>query len=94
LVERKAFKLMDDRFGYHEGMHQGFPWCLAAMVVGIALLVAGVILLVRYVDRHRSLAQYSGASRSSEELLRNRLASGEIGVDEFRERMAALRDQD
>ena len=47
--ERKVFQLMDDRFGYYHGMHHSFPWCLVAMVVAIALLVAGVILLVRYV---------------------------------------------
>jgi len=88
--------MMDGSYGEHFGAHHGFHWGLLVVLAAIAALVVITVLVLRSLERsrqaggsatrHRHPDQPSGA----EEVLRGRLANGEIDVSEFRERMAAL----
>lgn len=58
-----------------------------AMVAFWAVVIVGIVWLVREVGGSRR-----ESSPSAGEILEGRLASGEIGVEEYRERSAALAD--
>lgn len=72
-------------------MMSGFGWGMSGggwifMVVVLALLVAGVIWLVRGASGHREEGE--GTARK---ILDERLASGDISAEEYEARRRALR---
>jgi putative membrane protein len=72
----------------------GMEWGIAmmmAMLVLVALVIAGVVLLaLRLIrDRDRS-GPADPAPRGALEVLERRYASGEIDADEYRERRSTL----
>ncbi len=78
---------------HHEG------WGSGGMVVGIvlmtmlvALLVVGAVLLVRRERRTSTTVPLATPTARAEEVLAERLARGEIEVDEYRRTAAALRE--
>lgn len=56
-----------------------------------ALLIIGIIALIRYVGRTPRRDAPTAPRATPEELLAERFARGEIGTDEYRERLQALR---
>lgn len=77
---------------YWYGDHMsGWGWAL--MTIGTiafwALLITGIVLLVRYIGRSGQAA----ATRTPEQLLAERFARGEIDEGEYRDRLATLRGQ-
>ena len=68
----------------HMGDWSVLGWLL--MVAFWALIIVGLVWLVRdFAGPHRE------AGASADEILERRLAAGEIGVEEYRERSAALK---
>ncbi|MGD1218389.1 SHOCT domain-containing protein [Streptomyces krungchingensis] len=72
--------------------HGGWGWFAmsAGMVLFWALIIAVAVLLFRALDRPRG---HTGtpATPPAEDILRERLARGEIDEDEYRRRLDALR---
>jgi putative membrane protein len=73
-------------------------WGFALMSISTALfwvlLIAGIVLLARYLGDHRPQAlDQSRGQGAAEQILAERLARGEIEEDEYRRRLAALRGQ-
>ena len=88
---------MDGAYGELFGAHHGFHWGLLVVLAVIVALVVITVLVLRSLERSRQAGgsttrQQRPADQPSgaEEILRSRLANGEIDVTEFRERMAAL----
>jgi putative membrane protein len=79
--DRRGFADNGGRFGDHPGARL---LGLFVFVLLIGLVVAGVVLLVRHFSSQTR-------SRSAEQLLDERLATGEIDEDEYRRRRDALR---
>jgi putative membrane protein len=79
------------------GDHGGSSWAWIVMVALMVLLVAIVVLAAVRFMLHTPAAAASqtpapgGPSRSAQDLLADRLARGEIDVDEYRRRLDALR---
>lgn len=74
-------------------------WGFALMSVSTALfwllVIAGIVLLVRYVGDHRPQApDQSPRPVDAERILAERFARGEINDDEYRRRLEVLRGQD
>ncbi|MDT2009096.1 hypothetical protein FXW78_43155 [Rhodococcus opacus] len=73
-------------------------WGFALMFVGMALfwalLIAGIVLLTRYVDHsgHTPVGTPS-ARHGAEKMLAERFARVEIDQDEYRNRLAILRGE-
>ena len=91
--------MMDGRYGEPFGPHHGFHWGILVMIAALVALVGIAALVIRALERNRSggVPAVAGASSSAgttgspaEEVLRTRLANGEIDVAEYRERMSAL----
>ncbi|WP_460307215.1 SHOCT domain-containing protein [Actinocorallia aurea] len=62
----------------------------------MALIVVGVIAAVRYLGhdpRAEGLGREEAVRRGPQEVLSERCARGEIGTEEYRERMAELRER-
>jgi putative membrane protein len=82
-----------------DGMHDGGDAHWWAWLIGLGVLMLLVILVVwavlRMTQSHATGAAASApAPRSSaEDVLADRLARGEINPEEYRERLAALRDR-
>jgi putative membrane protein len=68
----------------------GYVLMTVSMLLFWGLLIAGVVLLVRYVggDRRQPLATTAGPDPRS--LLAERFARGEINEDEYRQRLKVL----
>jgi len=68
-------------------------WGYAGMSVGMilfwALIVAGIVALVMYVAGER---RNQRAAQSPDQILAERFARGEINENEYRERLATLRE--
>jgi len=84
---------------WHNGGMSGWGWfgMSLGMLLFTALIVFGGVLLFRSLDRSTSRpvppTPPSDAGRPpAEQLLADRFARGEIDVQEYRERLAALRD--
>ncbi len=83
-------------FWYDHGM--GW-WGWAGMGIGMvlfwALLIAGIVALVAFINGDRRDRQYPPAPSptSPEEVLALRFARGEISETEYRDRLAVLRDR-
>jgi len=63
------------------------------MIIVLALVIALAVLLVRWIGDPRTGAGHSGTaplSRTPVDILRERLAKGEIDKEEFQERLRAL----
>jgi putative membrane protein len=77
--------------------HDMGGWAYAGMAVGMvlfwALIIVGIIALVRFAisDQTRRQAQPT-AQPSAQQLLGVRFARGEIDDNEYREKIAVLRD--
>jgi len=72
----------------------GWVLMIVAMVAFWALLITAVILAVRYLAGPRGSAASRPAfgQTRAEDLLAERFARGEIGDDEYRQRLALLRE--
>ena len=55
------------------------------------LLIAGIVLLVRYLGRGNHTGTPVGQPRTPEQLLAERFARGEIDEEEYRRRLHVLR---
>jgi putative membrane protein len=67
-------------------------WMLVAVVALWALAGAGVVAATRFLHQGRSPRELESAPRrSAEEVLADRFARGEIGEDEYWQRLHALR---
>ena len=81
----------------------GWVVMAVAMLLFWAIVIFGIIAIVRYFGRGHVPAPGTGATSSSsgtagtstdpEEILRTRLARGEIGDEEFRKTLTALRER-
>jgi putative membrane protein len=74
-------------------------WGWAGMGVGMvlfwALLIAGIVALIAYINGDRQDRQVPSApisTASPEQVLAARFAHGEINETEYRDRLAVLRD--
>ncbi|RDH78284.1 SHOCT domain-containing protein [Mycolicibacterium moriokaense] len=72
----------------------GWTLMALAMVLFWALVIAGIVLAVRYVTAGGSPRPHanSGSPRAAEHVLAERFARGEIDDDEYRKRMTTLRE--
>ncbi|MFD7782082.1 SHOCT domain-containing protein [Streptomyces nojiriensis] len=79
-------------FWYDHGMG-GWGWVAMtfSMVLLVALAVAGVVLLLRSVDRFPSGPAHPPAAPSAKQVLAERFARGEIDEEEYEQRLTALR---
>ncbi|MEV4561928.1 SHOCT domain-containing protein [Kitasatospora sp. NPDC049285] len=90
------------RHYWHHGPNGGWEWMFPGLAfLLLLLLIAGVALLLWRTQAHRTApppAPHWGGPEAplpapeAERLLAERLARGEIEVDEYRERLAALRE--
>ena len=78
-------QMMDDW-----GDHGGFWWGWIVMVALMVLLVAVIVIVAVRFEIHTA-GPPTSAARSAEDVLADRLARGEIDVDEYRRRLDALR---
>ena len=62
-----------------------------AMVLFWALIITAVVLIVRYLVSQRLTGTSAVSARTPEEVLAERYARGEIDDDEYRRRLALLR---
>ena len=71
-------------------------WGYAGMGIGMvlfwALLIVGIVALVRYTASDRQGQQFPPPPPTPEEVLAVRFARGEISETEYRDRLAVLRD--
>ena len=97
--ELREQTMMDGRYGEQFGSHSGFHWGVIVMLAALIALVAITVLVIRALERNRiGGAPAAGATSTNpgvpaspaQDVLRTRLANGEIDVAEYRERMAAL----
>ncbi|WP_051030357.1 SHOCT domain-containing protein [Nocardia arizonensis] len=70
----------------------GYALMSVNMIVFWALLVVGGVALFRYAGRARPVDDYSAGRPTSEQLLAERFARGEIDHQEYRDRVRTLRD--
>ncbi|MFF4350049.1 SHOCT domain-containing protein [Streptomyces sp. NPDC001530] len=80
-------------YWYHDGM-TGWGWFAMSLsaIVFWALLVGAGILLFRALNRAQKEPHTPGAVGSPEQVLAERFARGEIDEDEYRRRLAVLRE--
>lgn len=81
--------------------HDMTGWGYAGMVIGMvlfwALIVVGVIALIRYTagtagaTAPRAIPQFHPPGESPEQVLATRFARGDIDEPEYRQRLAVLR---
>ena len=87
--------------GFYPRMHPGYDagyslghWIIVAVLLTlfVALVAAGVVAVIHFT-RQAALPPAKSADPATstpEDVLRMRLASGEIGEDEFKSRMSVL----
>jgi putative membrane protein len=75
----------------HDLSGGGWTLMIASMVFFWALLIAGVVLLVRHLLRD---AQRLTSTAGPEGLLAERFARGEIDAEEYQQRLNTLRAED
>jgi putative membrane protein len=76
------------------GSGGGWVVMLVIMILLIALAAVAVWFFVTNARRHAAGASSPSTRPSATDLLDERLARGEISPDEYRERLAALRERD
>lgn len=74
--------------GYDWGMSWGFGAIF--MVLFWVFIIAGAVWLVTTLSGQRDRGALRGAERTALQILEERLARGEIDVEEFRQRKAAI----
>lgn len=81
---------------YDDGHFGWGGWLLgsAVMVVFWALVIAGTVLLVRYLMTSRGDAKPVAGSSTAQALLAERYARGEIDDEEYRRRLTLLRQSE
>jgi putative membrane protein len=71
-------------------------WGYASMGIGMvlfwALLIVGIVVLIRYTVTDRPNRPLPPEPQSPEQVLAGRFARGEISESEYRDRLAVLRD--
>ena len=81
-------------YGYSHMSAWGWFLMTATMLAFWGILIAAVVLVVRYVRpgaSDSSAIQKNPVSESPEELLARRYANGDIDTEEYQTRMSALR---
>jgi putative membrane protein len=73
---------------------EGYLLMAVSMVLFWGLVIAGIVLLVRYLGTTGSAASSRQQSGSPEAVLAERFARGEIDDEEYRRRLDTLRDHD
>jgi putative membrane protein len=76
------------RGGWHPGYHPEALFGLTLLLVFVALVVVGIILLVRFTNRTSASPPRAGGPLL---ILEERFARGEIDEDEFKQRREILR---
>ena len=71
----------------------GYGFMTVGMVVFWAVLIIGVVAFVRYLNRTQSPHPALTVRPTPEHLLAERFARGEIGSEEYRERLDTLRSE-
>lgn len=86
-------------YGWGHGWNGGWGWggvvMSVLMVVLVIAVVVAIIFAVRYLAGSATLHHHGGAGPEgmrAEDRLADRFARGEIDGDEFRQRMALLRE--
>lgn len=69
----------------------GFPMMAVGGLLVWALIVVGVIALLRHVIRESAVSRPLPAGSTAEELLAERFARGDIAEQEYRDRLDVLR---
>ncbi|WP_285580042.1 SHOCT domain-containing protein [Actinoallomurus iriomotensis] len=69
----------------------GYGFMTISVVLFWAVLILGVVALVRYLGRSGQRDGTSSARPTPEQLLAERFARGEIDAEEYRERLHTLR---
>ncbi|MFC9758549.1 SHOCT domain-containing protein [Streptomyces sp. NPDC056921] len=86
---------------WYDGGWSGWFFMAVFMVLFWALVIAGIVALVRYLGGGRhghqggpppSSSEPGWGSRRAEDLLAERFARGEIDEDEYKRRLAVLRE--
>ena len=80
-------------FGHHMHGWGGGPLAMVVVLVLIAAVVIGVVWLIVAGPRRSGTDRVRGDASKPEQILAERLARGEIDVDEYRLRLAALRER-
>jgi putative membrane protein len=80
---------------YGNGMGAwGYTLMTVSNVLFWALIIVGLIALVRYVSRGRGDSVQTAAPQATpEQILARRFAAGEINEQEYRDRLSVIRDQ-
>jgi putative membrane protein len=82
-------------YGYQDHMHNGWGAGGIAMIVMMVVFVIAVVAVIWFIvnGQRRPESTDSAAVRATpEQILGERLARGEIDADEYRTRLAALKD--
>jgi putative membrane protein len=79
-------------YWYGSGMS---GWGYGLMTVGLILfwgaVIVALVALVRYLSQNRQQTTAPPSQRTPEQMLAERFARGEIGEDEYQQRLTALR---
>jgi putative membrane protein len=79
-------------FWDHTSGWPGYFGMWIGMVVFGAVVIAGVVWLLMLLSADRQPGPYPQAAQSPEQILAARFARGEIGEEEYRKRVAMLRN--
>lgn len=91
----EATILQDPPFWRHDGWMMGGHWVWWIFWLVVAVVLVWALVRALSTDGSRSSGgggAPGGGTADPEEILRRRFARGEISKEEFRERLAALRD--
>lgn len=73
---------------YWDGNGYGNDWGWLFMLIWFALIVAAVVIFVRYLGRG---GLYAGKTESATDILKKRYAKGEIDKKEYQEKLKDLK---
>jgi putative membrane protein len=80
-------------FWYGNGMSGwGYVLMTVSMVLFWALVIGGVVMAVRYLGRETRPSFTSPQRHTPEQILAERFARGDVDEEEYRRRLAALRE--
>ena len=83
------YDILADATGY--GHMDGFGWGMMGMGWLVILIVSGLVIWAVVTTGSRSSAGSESSTASAERILADRLARGEIDIDEYRRRLGELR---
>ncbi|SDM28194.1 putative membrane protein [Lentzea albidocapillata subsp. violacea] len=79
-------------FWYGNGMSGwGYVLMTVSMVLFWALVIGGVVAVVRYLGRE-TRSSFTSPQHTPEQILAERFARGDVDEEEYRRRLAALRE--